>query len=89
MSAELRQVADGCAYRVMSFASYDVNGYRFHTTRHEQRRPNRKPQIPEFLCPAKMGSSIMEELKIYTNSYFMVVKNLILSFSNAIGLILK
>jgi hypothetical protein len=42
MSAELRQVADGCAYRVRSFTSYDVNGYRFHTTRHEQSRPNRR-----------------------------------------------
>jgi hypothetical protein len=29
----------------------------------------------------------MEELKIYTNSHFMVAKNLILSFLNAIGLI--
>ena len=42
MSAELRQVADGCAYRVKSFTSYDVNGYRFHTTSHEQSRPNRR-----------------------------------------------
>ena len=42
MSAELRQVANGCAYRVKSFGGYDVNGYRFHTTRHEQGRPNRR-----------------------------------------------
>lgn len=42
MSAELRQVADGCAYRVRSFKAYDVNGYRFHTTSHELSRPNRK-----------------------------------------------
>jgi hypothetical protein len=40
-SAELRQIADGFAYRVRTFSGYDVNGYRFHTTRHEQRRPNR------------------------------------------------
>jgi hypothetical protein len=38
----LRQVADGCAYRVGSFTGYDVNGYHFHTTRHEQSRPNRR-----------------------------------------------
>ena len=31
MSAELRQVANGCAYRVKSFGGYDVNGYHFHT----------------------------------------------------------
>ena len=42
MSVELRQVADGCAYRVKSFTGYDVNGYRFHTTSHEQSRPNRR-----------------------------------------------
>ena len=42
MSAELRQVADGCAYRVRSFTGYDVNEYRFHTTSHEQSRPNRR-----------------------------------------------
>ena len=42
MSAELRQVADSCAYRVSSFTGYDVNGYCFHTTSHEQSRPNRR-----------------------------------------------
>jgi hypothetical protein len=29
-------------YRVRLFNVYDVNGYRFHTTRHEESRPNRK-----------------------------------------------
>lgn len=42
MTPELRQVANGCAYRVMSYSGYDVNGYRFHTRRHEQSRPNRR-----------------------------------------------
>jgi len=40
--SELRQAADGFAYRVRSFGAYDVNGYCFHTTRHEQSRPNRR-----------------------------------------------
>jgi hypothetical protein len=31
-----------------------------------------QPQVLEFLRPALMGSSIMEELKKYTNSSFMV-----------------
>ena len=35
VSAELHQVANGCVYRVKSFGAYDVNGYRFHTTRHK------------------------------------------------------
>ena len=42
MRAELRQVADGFAYRVRSFSGYDVNGYRFRTTSYEQSRPNRR-----------------------------------------------
>ena len=42
MTPELRQVVDGCAYRVMSYSGYDVNGFRFHTKRHEQSRPNRR-----------------------------------------------
>jgi hypothetical protein len=44
---------------------------------------------PEFLRLAKMGSTIMEELKKYMNSSFVVPKLLIPSYSNAIGLILK
>ena len=42
MNTELRQVADGFAYRVRSFCGYDVNGYRFRTTSYEQIRPNRE-----------------------------------------------
>ena len=42
MCPELRQVANGCAYRVLSYSGYDVNGYRFHTKSHEQSRPNRR-----------------------------------------------
>jgi hypothetical protein len=42
MSAELRQVANGFAYRVRKYSGYDVNGYRFHTTSYNQSRPNRK-----------------------------------------------
>ena len=41
MNPELRQVANGCSYRVMSYGWYDVNGYRFHTRRHDEARPNR------------------------------------------------
>jgi hypothetical protein len=51
MSVELRQVADGCAYRVRSFTGYDINGYRFHTTRHEQSRPNRRTTNTGVLTP--------------------------------------
>jgi hypothetical protein len=51
--------------------------------------PIERPQILEFLLLVLMGSSIMEELKKYTNSVFMVPNLLILSYSNVIGLILK
>jgi hypothetical protein len=40
MSEELRQVAKGCHTRVLSYGTYDVNGYRFHTNKHEKERPN-------------------------------------------------
>ena len=33
-------MANGFDYKVLSFNAYDVNGYRFHTTRYEQSRPN-------------------------------------------------
>ena len=42
MSPELRQIANGCEYRVMSYNAYDVNGYRFHTKRYDESRPNRR-----------------------------------------------
>ena len=65
MSAELRQVANGCGYRVRSFAAYDVNGYRFHTTRHEQSRPNRRTTNTGVFTPARDGEEyygIVEEI---------------------------
>ena len=89
MRVELRQVADGFSYRVRSFSGYDVNGYRFLTTSYEQSWPIEEPQVLEFLRPALMRLSIMEELKKYTNSSFMVPNLLIPSYSNVIGLILK
>jgi hypothetical protein len=51
--------------------------------------PIEEPQVPEFVRQAKMGSSIMEKLKKYMNSTFIVANLLILSYSNVIGLILK
>ena len=89
MRAELRQVADGFAYRVRSFFGYDMNGYRFPTTSYEQSRPNRRTTSSGVLRSALMRSSIMEELKKYMNSSFMVPNLLIPSYSNDIGLILK
>ena len=55
MNAELRQVANGCAYRVKSFGAYDVNGYRFHTTSHEQSRPNRRTTNSGVFTPGDDG----------------------------------
>jgi hypothetical protein len=51
--------------------------------------PIEEQQIAEFLLPALMASTIMEELKKYTNFHFMVTDLLIQSYSNAIGLILE
>lgn len=55
MSAELRQIADGCAYKVKSFTGYDVNGYRFRTTSHEQRMPNRRTTSTGVYTPGSDG----------------------------------
>ena len=55
MSAELRQVADGFSYRVKSFNIYDVNGYRFHTMRYEQSRPNRRTTNIGIFTPGQYG----------------------------------
>jgi hypothetical protein len=52
--------------------------------------PTEEPQIAEFLPLALMASTIMEELKEYTNFYSQmpsVANLLVLSYSNTIGLI--
>jgi hypothetical protein len=51
--------------------------------------PIEEPQIAEFLRPALMASTIMEELKEYMNFHFMVANLLVLLYSNTIGLILE
>jgi hypothetical protein len=55
MSAKLRQVADGFAYRVRSYSVYDVNGYRFCTTSYEASRPNRKTTNTGVFTPGLDG----------------------------------
>lgn len=42
MPDELRWVSQGFENRVYSYEKYDVNGYRFHTERHQNTRPNAK-----------------------------------------------
>ena len=51
MSAELRQVANGFAYRVKKYSGYDVNGYRFCTTNYDKSRPNRKATCSGVFTP--------------------------------------
>ena len=65
MSAELRHVADGCAYRVKSFTGYDMNGYRFHTTSHEQSRPNRRSTNTRVFTQGLDGVEYYERIEIY------------------------
>jgi hypothetical protein len=63
MSVELRQVADGYAYRVKSFTDYDVNGYRFHTIRHEQSRPNQRTTNTGVFTPSLDGVEYYERIE--------------------------
>ena len=70
MSAELRQVANGLAYRVKSFGAYDVNVYRFHTTKHEHIRPNRRTTNTGVFTPGDDGLEYYGTLeKIYELSF--------------------
>ena len=55
MSLELRQIAEGFTYSVKTLNSYDVNGYRFHTLSHEEKRPNRKTTNCGVLCKGSDG----------------------------------
>jgi hypothetical protein len=52
MSVELRQVANGFAYRIRKFSGYDVNGYHFRTTSYEQSQPNRKTTRSGVFTPS-------------------------------------
>jgi hypothetical protein len=51
MSAELRQVANGFAYRVKKYSGYDVNGYRFCTTNYDKSWPNWKTTCSGVFTP--------------------------------------
>ena len=65
MSDELRQVANGFKLRVKSYTGYDMNGYRFHTSRHEQTRPGRKTTNSQVFTPGTNGVEyygIIEEI---------------------------
>ena len=55
MSDELKQVANDYDIRVKSFTGYDVNGYRFHTTRYEQSRPNPRTTNTGVFMPGTDG----------------------------------
>jgi hypothetical protein len=59
MSAELRQVGNGFAYRVKNFFGCDVNGYRFRTTSYDQSRPNRKTTC------SRVFTSRLDEVEYY------------------------
>jgi len=64
------------------------------STQHRMSRvcPIEEPQIVESLPPTLMVSTIMEELKEYTNFHLQMpslANLLVLSYSNAIGLFLE
>jgi hypothetical protein len=72
MSAELRQIANGFAYRVRKFSRYDINGYCFRTTSYDQSWSNRKTMCSIVFTPGLDEASIMDELNKHMNSIFMV-----------------
>jgi hypothetical protein len=65
MSDELRQVANGFKTRLKSYTDYDMNGYRFHTSRHEQTWPGRKTTNSQVFMLGTIGVEyygIIEEI---------------------------
>jgi hypothetical protein len=42
MGAKLRQIAQGCQYRTLSYKHYDINGFHFRTTTHQRNHHNAK-----------------------------------------------
>ena len=71
MSEELRQVAGGYDVRVQSFTGYDVNIYRFHTTRYEQTRPKRKTTNSGVVTPGTDGLDYYGRIEeIYELSFY-------------------
>ena len=67
---ELRQVANGFAYKVKSYTGYDVNGYRFQTSSYEQTRPNRKTTNSGVFTPGEDGVEYYGRLEeIYELSF--------------------
>jgi hypothetical protein len=71
ISDELRQVANGFAYRVRSFTGYDVNGYHFHTASYEQSRPNRRTTNSEVLTSGIDGLDYFGRIEeIYKLSFY-------------------
>jgi hypothetical protein len=65
MSDELRQAANGFKLRVKSYTGYDVNVYRFHTSRHEQLWPSRKTTNSQVFTQGTNGIEyygIIEEI---------------------------
>jgi hypothetical protein len=65
MGAELRQVAEGCIHRILSYKHYDINGYHFQTAAHEMNRHNAKTINSGVLTVAEDGVEyygIIEEI---------------------------
>ena len=89
MSDELRQVANGFKLRVKSYTGYDVNGYHFHTSRHEQNRPRRKTTNSQLFTQGTNGVDYYELLRRSMNLSMRAGYHLLLSYSSATGLILE
>jgi hypothetical protein len=89
MAAELRHVADRFAYNVVHFLGMMLMDIIFAQQATIKVGQIEKPLVLEFLRSTLTRSSIMEELKKYMNSIFMVPNLLILPYSNVIGLTLK
>ena len=77
MSDELRCVSKGFEIRVKSYEKYDVNGYRFHTMKHQNERPNPKTINTGVFVGGADGTDYYGRLEnIYKLSFLLGSKDL-------------
>jgi hypothetical protein len=89
MSVELRQVANGFAYRVTNILGMTSMDTVFAQEATTKVGPIKKTRVLESLRSGLKRSSILDETKEYMNSIFMVPNLLLQWYSNVIGLTLK
>jgi hypothetical protein len=76
MGAELRQVAQGCQHRTLSYKHYDINGYHFRTAAHQRNCHNAKTINSGLLTVGEDGVAYYGIIEEIIELYFCSMKPL-------------